>query len=152
VVAGLAGPGDEEVTLHRPAFDLVLEWSGGRRVCYEAYTPLFEPWQIYSGYSELVYERWLRPPEVPARGEGRVRAFGLSGREVALDVDGRVGPLPVRFCSDGVALRLSGDGAIELRDAAGVTALRGDGWPMPAGPIGDRAGGRLVLRRARVSP
>jgi molecular chaperone DnaK (HSP70) len=148
VVAGLAGTGDEEVTLHRPGFDLVLEWGEGRRVCYEAYTPLFEPWQIYSGYSELVFERWLRPPDVPARGEGRVRAFGLSGREVALEVDGRVGPVPVRFGPDGVALRLSGDGAFALRDAGGGTALRADGWPLPAGPTG----GRLVLRRVRASP
>jgi len=152
VVAGLAGTGEEEVTLHRPGFDLVLEWGEGRRVFYEAYTPLFEPWQIYSGYSELVYERWLRPPEVPDRGEGRVRAFGLSRREVALELDGRIGPLPVRFCSDGVALRLTGDGAFELRDLGGVTALRADGWPMPAGSIGGGDGGRLVLSRARGSP
>jgi molecular chaperone DnaK (HSP70) len=146
VVAGLAGAGEEEVTLHRPAVDLVLEWNEGRRSLYEAYTPLFEPWQIYSGYSELLYERWLRPPEVPARGDGRVRAFGLFGREVGLDVDGRVGPLPVRFGSDGVALRLGGDGALELRDARGGAAWRADGWPMPAAN-----GGRLALRTVRTS-
>jgi molecular chaperone DnaK (HSP70) len=146
VVAGLAGAGGEELTLHRPGFDVVVEWGDGRRVLYEAYTPLFEPWQIYSGYSELVYERWLRPPEVPARGEGRVRAFGLSGREVRLEVDGRADPLAVRFGPDGIALRCGGEGSFELRDALGVTTLRSDGWPMPAG------GGRVALRRVRTSP
>ena len=149
VVAGLAGPGDEAVTLHRPGFDIVVEWGQGHRALYEAYTPLVEPWQVYSGYSELVYERWLRPPEVPARGEGRLRAFGLSGREVRLEVDGRVEPPAVRFGPDGIALRLGGDGTLELRDTRGATAWRSDGWPMPAGPTGE---GRLVLRRVRASP
>jgi molecular chaperone DnaK (HSP70) len=146
VAAGLADAAHARVTLPRPGVDLVLEYAGGRQRLYEAHTPLFEPWQIYSGYSDLTYERWLRPPEVPSRGEGRLRAFGLYGGEVDLAVDGRVGPLSVRFGPDGVALRLSGHGAVEVVDAGGVTALRVDGWP-----AADPDGEPLALSRVPAS-
>ena len=147
VAVGLAdAAGPVRVTMHRPGVDLVLEFGGGRRHLYEAYTPLFEPWQIYSGYSDVAYERWLRPPEVPSAGPGRIRAFGLTGTEVGLSVDGRTGPLPVRFGPDGVALRLGPDGTVEVGDADGVTRLFVDGWP--AGRDSDR----LVLTRLRTPP
>jgi molecular chaperone DnaK (HSP70) len=147
VAVGLAeAAGPVRVTMHRPGVDLVLEFGGGRRPLYEAYTPLFEPWQIYSGYSDVTYERWLRPPEVPSVGQGRIRAFGLTGTEVGLTVDGRTGPLPVRFGPDGVALRLGPDGTIEVGHADGVTTLFVDGWPV------GRDGDRVVLTRVRTPP
>jgi hypothetical protein len=65
---------------------------------------------------------------------------------VGLSVDGRTGPLPVRFGPDGVALRLGPDGTVEVGDADGVTRLFVDGWP--AGRDSDR----LVLTRLRTPP
>jgi hypothetical protein len=77
VVAGLCDPaGYDRITLHRPGFDLVLDTSFGRVAAYEAYTPLYEPWQVYSGHSALGYERRLRAPEIPSHGFGTLRAVG----------------------------------------------------------------------------
>jgi molecular chaperone DnaK len=137
VVAGLAGAGHERISLNRPGFDLVLDWDRSRRrvPVYDAYTPLFEPWQLYSGYSDLLYERRLAVPDVPATGEGVLRAVAAGGVAVPLTVDGRVQPgLPVQFGPDGILVQLGGDGRIGLVDGAGIpTRVRVERWPVANG-------------------
>ena len=136
VVAGLADTaGYARITLYRPAFDFVLEWDGGRLALYEAYTPLFEPWQVYSGDSELAYERTARAPEIPADGAGWLRAVSLTGAPIGIQLDGRaLGGLPVRFGPRGVALRIQADGRLELHDGLGDALLAQAGaWPVIRG-------------------
>jgi molecular chaperone DnaK (HSP70) len=143
VVAGLADPARyERVRLHRPAFDVVLDTSFGRATLYEAYTPLYEPWQVYSGLSELGYERWLRPPQVPGHGFGTLRAVDADGESLRLRMDGQVvDGLPVRLGPSGIGFGLTCDGRLDLVDGHGeALALRADGWPVP-GP--DRTGPAL---------
>ncbi|MGE5828379.1 MAG: hypothetical protein ACM30G_08450, partial [Micromonosporaceae bacterium] len=149
VVAGLTErPGYARVNLHRPGFDFVLEWDRGRqrRVLYEAYTPLYEPWQVYNGYSDLGYVKRLRHPEVPRHGSGTLRIVSLSGRPVPLQIDGRMTDgLPVAFGAHEVTLTIDCNGGIELTDGAGRTEpLRVGAWPALRG--GDRAA--LVLHHA----
>jgi len=143
VVAGLCDPaGYDRITLHRPGFDLVLDTSFGRVVAYEAYTPLYEPWQVYSGHSALGYERRLRAPEIPSHGFGTLRAVGGPDSSVPLRmrVDGQlVDGLPVRLGPAEVVVTLGCDGRVEIVDGLGESmVLQADGWPVPgrehAGP------------------
>ncbi len=142
VVAGLADPaGYDRIRLHRPAFDVVLDCEYGRIVAYEAYTPLYEPWQVYSGHSALGYERRLRPPEVPTRGFGTLRAVSTTGGPLRMLVDGQqIDGLPVRLGLEDIVFGITCDGRIDIVDGLGETqALRADGWPVPgrdnAGPV-----------------
>jgi molecular chaperone DnaK (HSP70) len=142
VVSGLAAAGHERISLNRPGFDLVLDWDRSRRrvPVYDAYTPLFEPWQLYSGHSDLRYERHLAVPDVPASGEGVLRAVAAGGLAVPLTVDGRVQPgLPVTFGPDGILVQVGGDGRLGLVDGGGTrTTIRVERWP--AGNGGEDAG------------
>jgi molecular chaperone DnaK len=137
VVAGLAGAGHERISLNRPGFDLVVDWDRGRRrvPVYEAYTPLFEPWQLYSGYSDLRYERRLAAPDVPTSGEGVLRAVAVGGVAVPLTLDGRAQPgIPVRFSPAGIVVQVSGDGRLVLADGEEqATTVRVERWPAPNG-------------------
>jgi molecular chaperone DnaK (HSP70) len=145
VVAGLAGARDERVSLHRPGVDLVLCWSGGAHTLYQAYTPLYQPWQVYSGDSELAYEQRVRPPSVPSSGVGEVRAVAADGAPLRLVVDGRdSGGLPVRFGPGETVLRVSCDGLVTVLDGSGATtAVRVQRWPA----VGSRGDTGLTLRR-----
>jgi molecular chaperone DnaK (HSP70) len=143
VVAGLCDPaGYERIRLHRPAFDFILDTAAGRATLYAAFTPLYEPWQVYSGLSGLGYERWLRPPDVPAHGSGTLRAVAVDGAPLRLRLDGElVDGLPVALGPPGVTFGLTCDGRLDLVDGRGEPlALRSDGWPVP-GP--DRSGPAL---------
>jgi molecular chaperone DnaK (HSP70) len=133
VVAGLAGSGHERISLNRPGFDLVLDWDRSRRrvPVYDAYSPLFEPWQLYSGYSDLRYERRLVAPDVPSAGDGVLRAVAAGGVAVPLTVDGRTQPgLPVQFGPGEIVVQVSGDGRLSLVDGTGIeTRVRVERWP-----------------------
>ncbi len=131
VVAGLAGAhGYERIALHRPGFDLVLEWDGGRHTLYEAFTPLYQPWEVYSGHSELGYERRVLADELPGAGTGLLRVRSTSGRPVALAMDGStVDGLAVRFGAD-VVFRAYADGRISIVDAGGPVRVRCAAWPV----------------------
>ena len=145
VVAGLAGAGDERVSLHRPGFDLVLAWSGGTHLLYQAYTPLYQPWQVYSGDSELAYEQRVRPPSVPSSGAGELRAVAADGRIVPLVVDGlATSGLPVRFGPGETVLRVYCDGLVTVADGSGAAlAVRAERWPA----VGSRGDTALTFRR-----
>jgi hypothetical protein len=142
VVAGLADPvGYDRIRLHRPAFDVVLDCDYGRVVAYEAYTPLYEPWQVYSGLSGLGYERRMRAPEVPTHGFATLRAVSTAGEPLRMLVDGQVTDgLPIRLGQADIVFGLSCDGRVDIVDGlGGAQALRADGWPLPgrehAGPV-----------------
>jgi len=150
VVAGLAEKaGYERINIHRPGFDFVLEWDGGRqrRVLYEAYTPLYEPWQVYNGHSDLGYVKRLRYPEVPRHGAGVLRVQSITGRPVRLELNGRlVDGLPVAFGSHEFAFKIYCDGGVLLTDGSGRSdPLRVDTWPVIRGH--DHAA--LALRHER---
>ena len=142
VVAGLADPaGYDQIRLHRPGFDFVLDCEYGRVVAYQAYTPLFEPWQVYSGYSALGYERRLRPPEIPTRGFATLRAVAGSSQPLRMHLDGQlIDGVPVPLGPDGVMFGLTCDGRIDIVDGLGeAQAFATEGWPVPgrdhAGPV-----------------
>ena len=57
VVGGLADTvGYDRISLHRPAYDFVLEWDGGRRVIYEADSPLYQSWRVALGHTFLGHD------------------------------------------------------------------------------------------------
>jgi hypothetical protein len=147
VVAGLADPvGFDHIRLHRPGFDFVLDCEYGRVVAYQAYTPLFEPWQVYSGHSALGYERRLLPPEVPTGGFATLRAVSGSSQPLRMHLDGQlIDGVPVPLGPDGVLFGLTCDGRIDIVDGLGeASAFATEGWPVPGR---DRAG--PVLHRLR---
>jgi hypothetical protein len=144
IVAGLADTiGYDELSMHRPSFDVVLEWEHGRIVLYEAYTPLFDSWQIQSGQNLLGYERRPDRHLFPQDGWGRLRVLTPSGDSMAL----RDAPAPgreprthpsgvdIRFGSHQMVFKLYTDGRIHLTDGAGFeNTVFAEGWQLIIGP------------------
>src|SRR5262249_30507618 len=122
VVAGLADTsGYERISLHRPGFDVVVEWDGGRSPGYEAFTPLSEAWEVYSGHSDLGYERRLGRGQLPAGGAGLLRVASATGESVRLSLDGAMmAGLPVRFGPAECVFRAYADGRMSLIDGEGT--------------------------------
>jgi hypothetical protein len=145
VVAGLAdSAGLDQISLHRPGYDIVLDWADGRLPVYEAFTPLYEPWEVYSGHSDLGYERRLF--DTPSTGVGQLRIVAVTGDPIEVALDGTLSPgIPVPFGSAGVVFRAFADGRISLTDGLGQeSVLRCDAWPVLRG--------HRVLTLHRVAP
>ncbi len=144
IVAGLADTiGYDELSMHRPSFDVLLEWPGGGVTLYEAYTPLFDGWQIQSGQSLLGYTRRLDRSGFPQDGWGRLRVVTPSGETLALRDAPAPGRTPVvhpsgvdiRFGSHQMTFKLYTDGRIHLTDGAGFeNTVLADGWQAILGP------------------
>lgn len=145
IVAGLAeNTSYEQVNLHRPAFDFVLEFSardGGvaRVPLYRAHTKLYEWWQAQSR-DRLRYE-WpngataVNPDaarSLPVTGYGRLAVYAMDGTPVDLrhkeaDVPG----LKVAFGFDGVRFDLSTEGRVNITDGNGTSqSFRVTRWPV----------------------
>jgi len=126
--------GYDRINLHRPAFDFVLEWDGGRqrRLLYEAYTPLYHDWKPSAGRARLNYERRGRTMRLPREGRGHLRVISPSGKPVRLTIDGEViDRLPIRFGFQELIFKLYSDGQVVLTDGLGKqTAMRVDRWPV----------------------
>jgi hypothetical protein len=138
VVAGLTDTaGYERINLHRPAFDFLLEWDEGRsrRTLYEAYTPLYEPWQIASGHTHLGHERRGRELDLPRSGNGRLVAVAANGQPVNLVLDGQSrSEIPVGFGHYELWFKIHCDGKVSLTDGAGREfEARVDRWPVIQG-------------------
>jgi molecular chaperone DnaK (HSP70) len=145
IVAGLAeNTSYEQVNLHRPAFDFVLEFSAqdgdvARVPLYRAHTKLYEWWQAQSR-DRLRYE-WpngataVNPDaarSLPATGYGRLAVYAMDGTPVDLrhkeaDVPG----LKVAFGYDGVRFDLSTEGRVNITDGNGTSqSFRVTRWPV----------------------
>lgn len=145
IVAGLAeSTSYEQVNLHRPAFDFVLEFptGGGNVTCiplYRAHTKLYEWWEAQSR-DRLRYE-WPNGAtavngdsarSLPATGYGRLAVYAMDGTPVDLrhkeaDVPG----LKVAFGYDGVRFDLSTEGRVNITDGNGTSqSFRVTRWPV----------------------
>ncbi len=138
VVAGLADTaGYEKISLHRPAFDFVLEWGDGRerRTLYEAYTPLYDPVQVVRGNTSLGHSWHGRYPDVAREGEGVLRVLSPMGDPVRLDIDGTLmDGIRIRFGSRPFAFKIYCDGQILISDGAGRRlSMMVPAWPVVRG-------------------
>lgn len=138
IVAGLADTvGYERVSMHRPGFDFVLEWDGGRQRhgLYAAYTPLYEAYQLQNGHSNLGREIRIDASALPRQGGGKLRVVSPSGQPVLIKSRGReLDGFEVPFGHHEVVFKLYCDGRINLTDGAGHDHdLRVDGWPVIRG-------------------
>ncbi len=135
VVIGLAdSTGYERVNMFRPGFDVAVEWSGPDgvpqwRPLYQAYTPLYEAWQVAQGGSDLCYRRSGLDLGLPRTGQGRLRAWAPSGERVAAGLNGQ--PLdgyPVALSEQAFDFRIYCDGRIRMVDGAGTYEGHVQGW------------------------
>jgi molecular chaperone DnaK len=138
VVAGLADTaGYDKINLHRPAFDFVLEWDGGRerRMLYEAYTPLYDQVQVARGNTFLGHSWHARYPDVAREGTGVLRVLSPTGDAVRLEVDGTVmDGIQMGFGSHPFSFKIYCGGQILISDGAGRRhAMRVDTWPVVRG-------------------
>jgi hypothetical protein len=148
IVAGLAeNTSYEQVNLHRPAFDFVLEFSAGggnvtRVPLYRAHTKLYESWEAQSR-DRLRYE-WPNGAtavnrdsarSLPSTGYGRLAVYAMDGTPVDLrhketDVPG----LEVAFGYDGVRFVMSTEGRVNITDGRGMSqSFRVSRWPVLTG-------------------
>jgi hypothetical protein len=138
VVAGLADTaGYDKISLHRPAFDFVLEWDGGkeRRTLYEAYTPLYDPAQVARGNAFLGHGWHGRYPDIAREGEGVLRALSPTGDPVQLEVDGvRMDGIRIRFGSHAFSFKIYCGGQILISDGSGRRlSMNVATWPVLRG-------------------
>ncbi|MGF1645389.1 MAG: Hsp70 family protein [Kineosporiaceae bacterium] len=138
VAHGLAAsPEEHGLTLHRPGFDVVLEWvdaagASHRHTLYQAHTPLYEWPQVSSGQRRLGFEATTRDVAVRAEGPAAVRLVGLDGSDVPLRVDGHDrDSLPVTVTPQRpMEMSLSLDGRLRLQGSDGhEQVLRVGRWP-----------------------
>lgn len=149
IVAGLAATtGYRRFNLNRPGLDFVVEWEEAGQTrehpVYRAYSPLYEPWQVTSGRSDLGYERHGRDFPGPAGADGVLRVRAPSGEPLGLIFEGEeMDGLRLTFGPD-LYFKLYCNGRIAIRDGAGRAVLmRSEGWPV----VEDGDGARLVLTR-----
>jgi molecular chaperone DnaK len=138
VVAGLADTaGYDKISLHRPAFDFVLEWDGGkqRKMLYEAYTPLYDQVQVARGNTFLGHDWHARYPEVAREGMGVVRVISPTGDPVRMEMDGQVmDGIQVRFGGRPFSFKIYCGGQILISDGTGKRhSLRVSTWPVVRG-------------------
>jgi molecular chaperone DnaK (HSP70) len=138
VAHGLASsPEEHGLTLHRPGFDVVLEWvdaagDSHRHTLYRAHTPLYEWQQVMAGHRRLGFEATTRDVPVRVEGPAAVRLVGLDGADVPLRVGGNdLDSLPVTVTPERpMELSLSLDGRLRLQGSDGrEQVLRVGQWP-----------------------
>lgn len=144
IAAGLADTTSfEQVNLHRPAFDFVLEYessSGDVRTVplYRAHTRFYASWEPASR-DRLFYE-WPRgataaDPQLartlPRSGRGSLSVIAMDGTRVPLRHQGQdYDSLEVTFGHSEVRFVLSPEGTMKLKDGAGKEhSLRIKRWP-----------------------
>jgi molecular chaperone DnaK (HSP70) len=139
VVAGLVDTGDADpINLYRPCFDFTLSWDGdGHFPLYEAYTPLFETYQLATMNEPSYVKTAGHRDGVPQQRQGELRVFSATGVPVNIERFGKDGTvqdvverLPVKFGHRDVTFRLYTDGRVILFDGAGHShTLRVEPWP-----------------------
>lgn len=152
VAAGLADvTGYERINLHRPGFNIQLDWeSGGRRgstTLYRAHTPFYEPYQAMS--SQSVAYTWRddpRRPQLPSAGVGVLRVTSMSGEEVRMNITQSVTERPgegvaglrVAFGNAQTSLYLTPNGLMKIQDGTGREShFRLPRWPVIRGRRSD---------------
>lgn len=138
VAHGLSfSPEFDGLSLHRPGFDVVLEWADAsgatqRHTLYQAHTPLYDWQQVVAGHRRLGFDVSTRDVLVRAQGPAAVRVVGLDGADVPL-VIGRhqQDSLPVTVTPQRpMEMTLSLDGHLRLRGSDGrEQVLRVQRWP-----------------------
>ena len=145
IVAGLAeNTSYEQVNLHRPAFDFVLEFSAEngeltRVPLYRAHTKFYEWWQAVSR-DRLKYE-WPDGATavnrdaarvLPRSGHGRLAVYAMDGTPVDLRHNGTDVPgLKVPFGHAPVRFALSPEGHVNVTDGRGsIQSFRVTRWPV----------------------
>jgi molecular chaperone DnaK (HSP70) len=150
VVIGLAdSTAYERVNMFRPGFDIAVEWTGPdgpvRRPLYQAYTPLYQAWQVAQGGADLCYRRDGLDLGLPRGGHGRLRAWAPSGERVAAGLAGQpLDGFPVALSEQDFDFRIYCDGRIRMVDGNGPVEGHVQGWQ----PIRARDHEDRVDRRA----
>lgn len=132
VALGLAKAGQYgRINMYRPAFDVVIEWEGGRhtQTIYEAFTPLVEPRQIIRGGSDLRFVRTGQDLLLPSAGEGRLRV--VSYADAPFDArlgDAGLDGFPVVLSGQKFEFSIYPNGRIRMVDGAGTHEGRVDSW------------------------
>lgn len=138
VAVGLAhAPQYGRINMYRPAFDILLEWDHGRefRTVYEAYTPLFEPWQITRSGAELRYVRNGEDLSLPRKGKGKLRVVSHSGQRVRATLGGaKLDGFPVALTDQKFTFAIYPNGRISLTDGSGTHDGHVEDWYTLHGP------------------
>src|SRR6266536_23519 len=139
IVAGLTDTsGADPINLYRPGFDFTLTWGGGQSLTlYEAYTPLFEMYQL-SAMAEPSFAYRAGPRQgIPRQRQGELCVSTPAGDTVNLvhwDRSGRprvIERLHVRFGFHELLFRLHCDGRVHLTDGTNEDhKLRVEPWPV----------------------
>jgi molecular chaperone DnaK len=143
VVAGLTdNSGADLINLYRPGFDFTLTWDGGQSLrLYEAYTPLYEMYQLYTMYEPSYTYRAGRRQGIPQQRQGDLHVSTPSGDRVNLVHVDKYGQehvierLPIRFGFHDLLFRLRCDGRVYISDGTNEGhQLRVEPWPVIHGP------------------
>lgn len=144
----------ERMNLHRPPFDVTLEWSGeGRAVVYEAYSPLYDMFSAL--HTDSTQFRWTPDPaELPRRGFGTLRLRSANDQVISFRLDGdEAGGIRFAFGQGTPVVLLSPNGHVYVRDGAGYEQeMRIAQWPVIRGQRHEAVVVERVSENARLSP
>jgi hypothetical protein len=122
------------LNLNRPGMDLVLRWNHGgvvqEEVMFEAFSPLFEWWEVLQG--RMSFERIYRPYPVSGHARGELLLRSVGAQDVPLHWGGQdFAAIPVDVHSIGsVTLRLNASGDLTVTDSGGrLHGARIRSWP-----------------------
>lgn len=142
IAAGLAEPVSyEQVNLHLPGFDFVLDIPGREPVTlYRAHTPFYEMWEainrtrvFYDWPAGATAHRPSLARELPTAGSGTLRVLALDGTLVSMrnpQDDHAIDGLRVEFGLHKLRFTLSPDGRMRIVDGRdNEQSLRITRWP-----------------------
>lgn len=130
VALGLAAaPNYGRINMFRPAFDVSVEWEDGQCSIYEAFTPLYQSWQVVQGGTNIRYKRNGLDLDLPRKGKGRMRVISHSGERARVSVGGRdLDGFPVALSDQKFEFVIFCNGRVKLTDADGVFEGQIDDW------------------------
>jgi molecular chaperone DnaK (HSP70) len=130
VARGLAAaPQYGRINMFRPAFDVSVEWDDDQRSIYEAFTPLYQSWQVVQGGTNIRYKRNGLDLDLPRTGKGRMRVISHSGERARVSVGGRdLDGFPVMLDDQKFEFVIFCNGRVRLTDANGTFDGQIDDW------------------------
>ena len=140
IVLGTANQNEfADLNIHRPNFDFAISYTDRfgkeyRDILYEAFTPLYDPYQVASGVTDLGIDLRWKPVVDPLGGRVFIGIETIGGQRVSLfDVTKKIGATGIELEADhfvGISMKMYVNGKIIIKDRSGVNVvLRVREWP-----------------------
>lgn len=140
IVLGTANQNEfADLNIHRPNFDFTISYSDRfgkeyKEILYQAFTPLYDPYQVATGVTDLGIDLRWKPEVDPLGGKVFLRIETIGGQQVSLfDVANKMSAPGIELQADhfvGISMKIYVNGKIIIKDKSGLNlTLRVREWP-----------------------